>query len=422
VGETISITYNYNGTEDPELFDRMAIFADGLHANNGDKETISLFWCQRQVVCQGPALREGKVRFGASTVSPEHLVSWTWPIPAGTYRAFLLRGRQAPYQVLGEVSTSFEVVVNDHLERVVPAIQAIEQDIRELIAQNETMGPKFVRLGFHDCTGGCDGCVDMTFADNAGLHIPIDALRPIVNNHESADLGISRADIWAMAALIGADVAQTRSEIKVDFAMEFIGRVNCESTGRLCLDFNGTARECRDTLGPHVPLPEPDITTDELFHFFFEEFGLDVQETVALMGAHTLGSLNKTHSGYDAPNGWVRDNLLLDNDYYHELIGPIEDLVDLAPPWHRFRFDNSDIPGVPNKPAWRSLPPALDGNGIVEIFMLNADVSNRQGCPDNNPRHVSHTIYSLVDGPMMVDVCVFFFRSRWCENSLMKTC
>jgi hypothetical protein len=270
--------------------------------------------------------------------------------------------------------------IDFHMDRVVPAVQAIEQEIRFLIAQDETMGPKFVRLAFHDCTGGCDGCVDMTFADNAGLHIPINALAPIVQRHESVELGISRADIWALASHLGADVAQARSGFKVDFHMKFIGRHNCEDLYSQCFDMHGNQRACTATLGPHVHLPEADVTTEEIFHFFFEEFGFDVQETVALMGAHTLGSLNRDHSGFDGPNGWVRDNLLLDHDYYIELIGgttpdaTMDELINGAPPWHRIRMNNNDIPGMPNKPAWRALPP--DGNGgQEEILMLNADVS-----------------------------------------------
>ena len=28
---------------------------------------------------------------------------------------------------------------------------------------------KMIRLGFHDCVGGCDGCLNLNNADNAGL-------------------------------------------------------------------------------------------------------------------------------------------------------------------------------------------------------------------------------------------------------------
>ncbi len=375
-GEVLSFSFVYGSRPRPNINDWIGIYRSDLNPSANDAVTF-LFWCNNQTSCEGsPRVQEGQVHFGEDTI----LASWKWPVDLGEYKAFFVQGVQRPFEILAE-SDVFRIEIDMHTEVVIPAVQAIEQEIRDLIALDETMGPKFVRLGFHDCTGGCDGCVDLTFPDNGGLHIPIDALRPIVANHENADLGISRADIWALAAHVGADVAQTRSATKVDFQMEFIGRQNCETTHPTCFDMNNNIRECSETLGPHVHLPEAHITTEALFHFFFEEFGFDIQETVALMGAHTLGSLNRLHSGFDGPNGWVRDNLLLDNDYYHELVGgqgpdaSMDELIDRAPPWDRFRINNEDLPGVPNQPAWIAFPPAFDGSGPVEILMLNADVS-----------------------------------------------
>jgi Peroxidase len=44
-------------------------------------------------------------------------------------------------------------------QAIIPQIKA---DIKALIATNPALAPKFVRLTFHDCVGGCNGCVDMT--------------------------------------------------------------------------------------------------------------------------------------------------------------------------------------------------------------------------------------------------------------------
>jgi len=41
-------------------------------------------------------------------------------------------------------------------------IPQIKTDIKALIAANPALAPKLVRLTFHDCVGGCNGCVDMT--------------------------------------------------------------------------------------------------------------------------------------------------------------------------------------------------------------------------------------------------------------------
>ena len=42
--------------------------------------------------------------------------------------------------------------------------------------------------------------------DNAGLEIPIDALSPIVTQYVTPTTGLSRADIWALAGLTGAEI------------------------------------------------------------------------------------------------------------------------------------------------------------------------------------------------------------------------
>ena len=90
-------------------------------------------------------------------------------------------------------------------------------------------------------------------------------------------------------------------------------------------------------------------------------------------------------SGFDGENGWVRDNTILDNDYYIELVGgssgssvedsTIEDLVDGAPPWVRVFENNQDLEGIPNRRAWVAFPPSDDFPDGERIIMLNADVS-----------------------------------------------
>lgn len=87
----------------------------------------------------------------------------------------------------------------------------IRQELRDLIRVRGGGGdddaidlrPKLLRLGFHDCVGGCDGCIDLHNMDNTGLELPIAALTPIVEKYKSH--GISRADIWALATLTAAD-------------------------------------------------------------------------------------------------------------------------------------------------------------------------------------------------------------------------
>jgi hypothetical protein len=316
-------------------------------------------------------LTDGTVTFGAG--GPEESWFQSWPIQSGTYRAYLLRLRGQPYPVIAE-SATFTVQGMDDL------VTAAAGDIRALIRDDPALGPKFVRLGFHDCVGGCDGCVDMLLPDNFGLEIPIRALVPVVGAHENLAVAFSRADLWALAALVGADMAERDSGVDVDFDMEWIGRQNCEVSNAQCFDSANVVTPCTATRGPHRELPPADITTGELFHFFSTEFGFGDQETVALMGAHTLGVLTREHSGFDGQDGWVREEAILDNEYYFELVGNVDpdvdfvDQIDLAPPWVRGFEDNGDLADdIPDRFPWVAFP---DGRNGQRIVMLNADVSD----------------------------------------------
>jgi len=53
---------------------------------------------------------------------------------------------------------------------------------------------------FHDCVGGCDGCVDLLNIDGHGLEVPIAAIDKVVASYAQHGRA-TRADIWALAAM-----------------------------------------------------------------------------------------------------------------------------------------------------------------------------------------------------------------------------
>jgi hypothetical protein len=126
---------------------------------------------------------------------------------------------------------------------------------------------------------------------NLGLAKPIDALTNVVSQH--AKNGVSRADIWALAATVGVDVSQNPNS-RIDFQFNTWGRVNCENTGSPCLDGNGKSVTCSATKGPHRTHPGINMFTADLYKFFSDEFGYDQTETITILGAHTIGSLTTT--------------------------------------------------------------------------------------------------------------------------------
>jgi len=268
------------------------------------------------------------------------------------------------------------------------AVGMIRAEIEDLANSNAALRPKFLRLGFHDCVGGCDGCIDATNPDNNGLDVPIDALVPIVNKYaHDADLTaaigspVTRADIWALATLVGVDqaVGDARPEV-VTYSMTHIGRPDCADG----VDGYG---------GPDRELPGADFTTHELVAFFEDNFGFTSDETVCIMGAHSIGVASRRNSGFDGQHGWVNNPTTLSNGYYDMLIGGSVDpdnFYDLihAPQWTQELIRNNNQPGVPSRIQWfhqkvpcgaGSIPdcddPGDDPRTFDKIIMTNSDIA-----------------------------------------------
>ena len=129
--------------------------------------------------------------------------------------------------------------------------------------------------------------VDMSDNDNAGLEIPIDAIAPVVSQFENDC--ISRADIWALAALVGAQ----RSQNEQDFPLVWVGRQNCASDN--------------PSNGPFVAMPSSDMHIHDMLAYFAGEFNFDGQQVAALLGAHSLGRVHEENSGF-VGNGWDNNN------------------------------------------------------------------------------------------------------------------
>lgn len=160
---------------------------------------------------------------------------------------------------------------------------------------HQSYQPPIMRLVFHDCVGGCDGCVDLSKGENNAVGFPMRRL-------QDACPGLSRADCWALAAVT---TAQELNGAGVQFDLEHVGRRDCPNG-----DAMGNARDSVDQ-------PSAMLATGDLLDFFDAEFGFDAKETVALMGAHTLGSLANGRSGFNGQ--WVTRVRTLDNQFYRFL-------------------------------------------------------------------------------------------------------
>ena len=239
---------------------------------------------------------------------------------------------------------------------------------------------KFVRLGFHDClkyqdgSGGCDGCLDFTgvgimyrtkdapingphtrqFPDSAtdmvgnnNLAQTVLALEHIYNDEKILpskkslkDLGKSRADLWALAAISAVEFSVNDNNLACQSNTEkYASSKVVKLKGHTCGHHHQNEQDCMVTM-PKIPFktgrkdcipddpinkpyiansntkevhPSVDFTGQETAAFFAQNFGFTPKESVALLGAHTLGGLDPRNSmfKYFWTRGEVSTYLLL---------------------------------------------------------------------------------------------------------------
>jgi Peroxidase len=187
---------------------------------------------------------------------------------------------QQPNQNLRRASYTLPAP-NKQPSGVEEAIQMATSQITQIIDNVEGMEAKFVRLSFHDCVGGCDGCVELSNPSNFGLNIPIEALEPVVQN---VGAFLTIGDVWALAGSVAARVSQ--KDTFAQFPLQFVGRRQCE----------GGASASK--AGPHRQLPSAHFTTKKVLEFFSNNFGFSAEDTAAILGSH---SLYEIHAGRALP-------------------------------------------------------------------------------------------------------------------------
>jgi len=221
-------------------------------------------------------------------------------------------------------------------------VQLIDDTDRDLL-------PKCLRLAFHDCVDGCDGCIDMDVLDNRGLKEPVELLFPLVQKYQHK---LSRADIWAYCAVVSADMAVLDNR-PLDFHvhMNYVGRKDCNGA-----DEKGFG-------GPKVVMYEPHLDTHELIEFFYERFGFNPYETVVLMGVHAAAVAHRENLGFGnvrREDGWIEeaDKYKLSNSYYNSMLDHV---------WELQKVENEGI--VPSRYQW------CFGEKDEGPIMLTADMS-----------------------------------------------
>ncbi|XP_065675764.1 putative ascorbate peroxidase [Hydra vulgaris] len=220
-----------------------------------------------------------------------------------------------------------------------------------------------VRLAFHDCVGeeNCDGCIEYTNPDNAGLDKitrSIDALYDLVHKNK-----ISRADFYALAAVVALTRSTADVKDKYQGLKKFkVGRKDCSKS----------PKEDKPTV-----LPKALDGFKETFNYFQKEFKFSVKDTVALLGAHTLGGCSSKNSGFQGVwdndifnklqkgNDKLASTSVLDNSFYDMFIRIV--------PWIQVNLTNG-------KTQWQEIFFPIANDKIKNIkdqhpILLNSDLS-----------------------------------------------
>ena len=244
-------------------------------------------------------------------------------------------------------TTTFTIATYD-------AIDADIQDLRSRIdPSDEPRAAHFVggivRLAAHDFMDydpsqresmGSDGCYDTSHPNNAGLQSIWCTSCDLTVLYESKYSHVSRADFWIAAA--NAVIRQTSKNNDLDLIDTF-------RWGRRDLNFcNGS--------GSRLPTPARCTRVEDVFG----RMGLSWKDTVALLGAHTLGRGSRNFSGHHGT--WVDNNAqaqIFDKSYYTELLDNT---------WH-MRNEGGPANGGPPQ-DWTT---GIDGT-TDDRMMLNTDI------------------------------------------------
>jgi len=154
-GERFSVDFVVN---DPEDGDWVGIYSADTPMDSLNTAHFWLWVCDRQGSlgnnCGGRSsgtilFREGKdIGWGSD-----------WPLQPGNYKAVVMRNGNGPFQAIVATPT-FTIETPSSMGEL--AVNFARHDIEQIMIGRDgdiALAAKFLRLGFHDCVGGCDGCV-----------------------------------------------------------------------------------------------------------------------------------------------------------------------------------------------------------------------------------------------------------------------
>jgi catalase (peroxidase I) len=153
---------------------------------------------------------------------------------------------------------------------------------------------------------------------------------------------MSRADFWALSAVVALE-ASSSNTVSIPFLW---GRTD--------------APTCSDFYAGQSVLPNPTGNWDHVLYVFKTRLNFTETNIVALMGAHTLGRMEKQNAGFNG--GWTTSQNILNNEFYSSII---------AVTWTK-RTNSA------NKPEWTTPHRSCNIHHSAcaqNVVMLNTDLS-----------------------------------------------
>jgi len=215
---------------------------------------------------------------------------------------------------LATVCASFQTTTNACKKKKPTIIQLnqMKKTIDKAIRDGGLFHLAAVRLTFHDCISKkCDGCVDLTDENAAGLEHIIGILDKVHKEPQINEF-LSKADLYALAGIVGIEIG-VRFSNRRDCVDDF--RTGCMPEANI--PFEWGRKDCADAKKFNEPFPNPNLNKKEMFAYFKDVFGFTKKETTALMGAHSLGRARFHKSGFNGPWTPGRESRPDINHVYH---------------------------------------------------------------------------------------------------------
>lgn len=232
--------------------------------------------------------------------------------------------------VCAAASEAHQLIYN-YYESTCPYLEDIvRKEMLSIFAADSTAPAAFLRLLFHDCqVQGCDASILLNSKDS--------------EMHSSKNFGIRKLEeIDRIKTILEAECPRQVS------CADIIAITAREAVALSCGPFIKIPLGRKDStisssLQADAHLPSPGINVDQLLHIFMAK-GMNLQETVAILGAHTLGvghCINIVDRLYKPqPTDQMNPNFQLELKFFCPTETPITNLTSVPNDITPTLFDN----------------------------------------------------------------------------------